>query len=41
MGVVLVAAGRPAGAGAVAVSGAALGMAAAALAVRRVQHLWR
>lgn len=41
MGIVLDAAGRPAGAGAVAVGGAALGMTAAALAVRRVQHLWR
>lgn len=41
MGIVLDAAGRPAGARAVAVGGAALGMTAAALAVRRVQHLWR
>jgi hypothetical protein len=41
MGIVLDAAGRPAGASAVAVGGAALGMTAAALVVRRVQHLWR
>jgi hypothetical protein len=41
MGIVLDAAGRPAGASAVAVGGAALGMTAAALAVRRVQHRWR
>jgi hypothetical protein len=41
MGIVLDAAGRPAGASFVAVGGAALGMTAAALVVRRVQHLWR
>jgi hypothetical protein len=41
MGIVLDAAGRPAGASAVAVGGAALGLTAAALVVRRVQHLWR
>jgi hypothetical protein len=41
MGIVLDAAGRPAGASAVAVGGAALGMTAAALVVRRVQHVWR
>jgi hypothetical protein len=35
------AAGRPAGASVVAVGGAALGMTAAVLVVRRVQHLWR
>lgn len=41
MGVVLDAAGHPAGASAVAVSGAALGLTAAALVVRRVQHVCR
>jgi hypothetical protein len=41
MGIVLDAAGRPAGATAVAVGGAALGMTTVALAVRRVQHLCR
>ncbi|WP_419707487.1 ABC transporter permease [Promicromonospora sp. NFX87] len=41
MGIVLDAAGHPAGASAVAVGGAALGLTAAALAVRRVQHVRR
>ena len=41
MGIVLDAAGRPAGASAVVVGGVALSMTAAALAVRRAQHLWR
>ncbi|MEV0951297.1 hypothetical protein [Promicromonospora sp. NPDC050249] len=41
MGIVLDAAGRPAGASVVAVGGAALGMTAAALVVRRVQHVLR